>query len=98
MWALFFQISTSANLVFSTEDHADGFAIGNVLLFENARGKTVLVVVGKHRNRTLQDDDSVIKIFIDKVNRASAHLDSVFESLPLRVQTGKCRKKRGMDV
>lgn len=69
-----------------------------MLLLQNSLGERVFVVFGQHGNRALRDDYAMIEVFIDEMNGAAADLNTVFERLPLRVETWKCRQQRRMNV
>jgi hypothetical protein len=69
-----------------------------VLLAQDARGKRLGGVVVADRNRGLDDDGSVVEKLVDEVDRASAHLHAVLQSLVLGVETGEGRQQRRMDI
>jgi hypothetical protein len=86
------------NLVLTADDASDGLAVGNVLFGQNALRERVLVVLLQNGDRTLQDDYAVIEMLVDKMHCAASHFDAVLEGLLLRVETGKRRQQRGMNV
>jgi hypothetical protein len=72
--------------------------IRDVLLFENARGERLHRVVVAHVDAALHDDRSAIECLVDKVNRAPGDFHAMRESLCLRIDTGKRRQQRRMNV
>jgi hypothetical protein len=63
-----------------------------MFLLEYARSKSLLRVTRKYRDHLLRDDWATIESFINKVNRAAGPLDSVFQNLPVRIESGKRRQ------
>lgn len=80
------------------EDAGNRLRVGNVLLLENARRECCLVIAVKDRYRSLQDDDPVVELLVDKVDSAAGKFHAVFKRLALRVEAGKGWQKRGMNV
>ena len=64
--------------------------------FERIRGRIAPVLEGlvigiEHRHGALDDDRSMIKMFVHQMDRAAADLDAIIQSLLLHVEPGKCR-------
>ena len=55
-------------------------------------------VVLEHRHRRLQDDRTVVELACHEVHGRAGDADAVLERLPLRVEAGKRRQQRRMDV
>src|SRR5271166_1043290 len=56
------------------------------------------VVAFEDRNRLLQHNHAVVELLIHKMHRAPGHLYAVSKSLLLRIQTGKRRQERRMNI
>jgi len=69
-----------------------------MLFLENAGSQRVLIIFGEHRHGFLEDDRSVIKVFIDEVHRAAGNRHAVVEGLFLCVKSWEGGQKRGVDV
>src|SRR5271157_1480289 len=69
-----------------------------MFLFKNPRGQTPLIVTGENRHNPLGDDDSVIELFVNEVDRASGDIHAILERLPRRVPAWKGWQQGGMDV
>ena len=69
-----------------------------MLFFQNPgtqRFSDIVVGDGNHR---LQNDRASIERLIDKVHGAAAEFHAVIERLALRLESGKRRQQRGMDI
>lgn len=86
------------DLVVAIEEDANGFGVGDVLLFKYAFGESMVVIGGKDGDGSLDDDCAVVKVLVDKVDRAAGDLYAVVESLLLSVKAGKGRKQGWMDI
>ena len=82
----------------SAQYQPQGFAIEVMLLFQNAGRKRLHRVVIQHRHRRLHDDRAGVQVLIHEMHRAAGDLDAVFERLMLRIQAGKRRQQRRMNV
>jgi hypothetical protein len=101
-WATFFlslregfepwQKAAAEDFVLSTGHAGDGFAVGDMLLDQDARGEGVGVVSFEDRDGALQDNDAMVQVLIDEMNGATGYLNAVFEGLALRFEAGKGRK------
>ena len=69
-----------------------------VLLDEDPRGQRLFGVVVPDRDGHLQNDRPGIELGVDQVHRGAAHLRAVAQRLSLRVQSGKRRQQRRVDV
>jgi hypothetical protein len=69
-----------------------------VLFDEDALGEGVGVVSFADGDGALEDDSSVVEVFVDEMDGTAGDLDPVIEGLLLSVESGKCRKQRRMDV
>src|SRR6185312_8254306 len=58
----------------------------------------MFVIFRQYRHRALKDDDAMIKVFVHKMNRATAHLDAIFKRLALGIESGKRRQQRWVNV
>ena len=92
------RVPPAEHLEASGEDAGDGFGVGLMLLLENAVGESVGVVRGQDGDGSLEDDDAVVQLLIDKMDGAAGDLDAVVEGLLLRVEAGEGREQRGVDV
>ena len=90
--------AATTNLVIAIEEDANGFGVGDVLLFEYAGGEGVMVIGGKDWDGSLDDDRAVIKVLVDEVDGAAGDLYTVVKSLLLRVKSGKGGEEGWMDV
>jgi predicted site-specific integrase-resolvase len=81
------------DLVFALEHNTYRLGVGKVFLFENAGSESVIVVGIEDGDDLLQDDGSVIEVFVHKVYCAAADSYSVVEGLLLSVEPGKSRKQ-----
>src|SRR5580698_1743633 len=88
----------AADFVVAADHECDCLGVCDVFFSENAARKGMLVIGLQYRNGTLQEDDPVIEMLIDKVNGAAGDFDAVVEGLLLSVEARKCWQKRGMDV
>src|ERR1700691_5071384 len=69
-----------------------------MLLLENTGAESVLIVRIKHSNSLLHNDRPMIKLFIHEMHSAAGNLDSISESLLLRLQSRKRRQQRRMNI
>src|SRR5436305_14785230 len=69
-----------------------------MFLLENSCRQRMLVVVVEHRYDFLQDDRTVVKVFIYKMNSATGELDAVFKGLLLRCEAREGRQQRRMNL
>ena len=58
----------------------------------------LLRIVVQHRHRRLQNNRAGIQILVDKMHRAAADLDAMFQRLMLRVEAGERGQQRRMDI
>src|SRR5579864_6527741 len=72
-------------------DQPNPLRIGYMLLLQNAGGKRVLIVIFQYRHCFLQNDRTVVQMLVDKMHGAARNLYAIFQSLFLRVHTGKRR-------
>ena len=94
----FEDVPASGELVATGDDAADGLAVGNVLLLEDAFGEGVSVVAVEYGDEFLEDDGSVVELLVDEVDGAAGDLNAVVEGLSLGVETREGREQRGVDV
>ena len=69
-----------------------------MLLRENAFRQRMLVVAIEDRHRLLHDNGSMIELLIHKVNSAACDFYAVRQCLFLRLESGKRRQKRRVDI
>ncbi len=69
-----------------------------MLLLKNSSSQRMLVITVKDRNCLLHDDGPMIQFLVDKMHRAAGNFYAVSECLLLRLESGKCRQERGMDI
>src|ERR1019366_6470713 len=69
-----------------------------MLLGQNAGCERVRIVGLKHGDCTLQHDESMVEVLIDKVHGAACYFDAIIKSLRLRLEAGKGGKQRRMNV
>jgi len=80
------------------EQDPEGLRVDPVLFDQNSRRQGVDRVVVQNGNSRLNNDRSGVEGTIDQMHRGSRDPGTVLERLPLRVQSGKRRKQRRMDV
>src|SRR5438445_10242790 len=90
--------AASGHLKFAAQNEIDGLGISDVFLLEDAPRERVLVIGIEHWHSLLNDDGSMIEVLIHKMHGAAADFGAVIQGLPLRVQAGKGRQQRGMNV
>jgi hypothetical protein len=69
-----------------------------VLLDQDSRRQRLRGVIVEHRHRALHDDRSGIELAGDQMHGGAADLHAVGDGLPLRLEAGKRRQQRRMDV
>jgi len=69
-----------------------------MFLLEDPRGQRRHGVAIEHGYRSLQDDRTRVELLRDQVNGDAGYLHAVLERLALRVDAGKRRQQRWMDV
>ena len=69
-----------------------------MLFDQDARGQRLGRVVVAHGHRGLQHDGAAVELGGHQVHGRAGDLHAVLERLPLRVDAGKRRQQRGMDV
>src|SRR5262249_60990358 len=87
------QEPAAIDLEIATEHDVDSFGIANMLLFENARGEGLFVIVRQDRYSPLRDGRSMIKLFIHKMDGAAGNFSAVFDGLSRAVKTSKGRQE-----
>src|SRR5579862_9551001 len=90
--------SAAVDSVAVRKHQRDGLGINTVLFFEDARGERLRCVLIEHRHCGLFHDGAGIEPLIYKVHRATGDFDAVRNRLVLRVEPGKRRQKRRMNV
>jgi len=91
-------VAAAADFVGSAGDEGEGFGVGDVFFDENAVGEGVGVVGVEDGDSALEDDGTVVEVFVDEVDGASGDFDSVIEGLPLGSEAGECGEQRGVNV
>src|SRR5205085_3643356 len=89
---------SSSLSVAPVQDNVYGLGIGNVLLLKYAVGERVLIIVIEHGSGPLHDDGAVIEMLIHEMHGAARNSHAVLERLLLRLQPGKSRQQRRMNV
>ena len=69
-----------------------------MLDLEDAGGHAVDVVLGRDRDRSLEDDRAVVDALIDEMNGRAGDPHAVLDRLTLRVQPFERGQQRRMDV
>ena len=69
-----------------------------MLLDQDARRQRLDGVVVQHRHRRLQHDRPGVEIRVHQMHRRAGDAHAVLERLALRVEAGKRRQQRRMDV
>jgi uncharacterized membrane protein len=77
---------------------ADRARVDDMLAFEHTAGQRGFGVVDVHRDDRLGDDRTVVQDRGDEVDRRTRDLAAGLDRPPVRVQTGKGRQQRRMDV
>src|ERR1700676_5224020 len=80
------EVAPALNFIGAAGNAGYRLRVGDVLFRQDARGEGVAVVVVVNRDNALQDDDAVVEVLVDEVNRAAGHLDAVIEGLLLGVE------------
>ena len=69
-----------------------------MLLDEDPRRQRLDRVIVEHRHGGLQDDRTVVELGCHQMHGRARDAHAVFERLPLRVESGKRRQQRRMDI
>lgn len=69
-----------------------------MFLLKNASRECAFIVVFEHWNGFLHNDGAMVELFVHKMHGAAGNLYAVGESLLLRLQSGKRRKQRWMNI
>ncbi len=69
-----------------------------MLFSKDTARKSFRGIIVADGNRRLENYGTMVDVSVDKVHGAASNLDSVIESLLLRLQTGKRRKECGVYV
>jgi len=85
-------------LEFPTGYQCDCPRQNSIFLRENSLRKCFFVVIVADGDYRLQNDRSTINAAVDEVNRGAGYFHAVIERLALRMQPGKRRQQRRMDV
>ena len=78
------------DLKFAGNDSPYCLWIRKVFLLKNSRRQSRLILSGQNGNNPLQDNYSMVQVFVDEVHSAAGILNSVVESLLLRVEAREC--------
>ena len=69
-----------------------------MFFFQNSFGQGRVSIAVFHFDDGLQDDRAGVEIFVDEMDGATGEFYAVFESLPLRFESGERRQQRRMNI
>lgn len=92
------EVAAALDGVVAAEDAGDGGGVGDVLDFEDAGGEGSGCIGVFDGDGSLEDDDAMVELFVDKVDCAAGDFCTVGEGLPLGVQAWEGGQERWMDV
>ena len=72
--------------------------INQVLVAQDARGQRAGVVAGQHRHHRLGDDGAVVKLSRHPMHAGAGDLAAGVQGALVRVQAGKSRQQRGVNI
>lgn len=82
---------------FLTEE-SDRFGQAAVFMSKDPGGKCILIITFENGNALLDNDRAAIKTFINEMDSASRHFDTMPDCLPLPVQPGKRGEERRVNI
>src|SRR5687767_9404470 len=82
----------------AVQEPAQRAGIHDMLLLQHARGERRRIIVRAHAHRRLDHDRPVVELRSDEMHRAAMHLDAGLKRALVRVQSGKRRQERRMNV
>src|ERR1700675_4501135 len=91
-------VSAAYDGIFAGEHTGERLRINAMLLFQDSAGQLNLVIAGQDRHGALQNDHSVIELFVDEMNCAAGIMHSIIQSLLLCIESGESRKQGWMNV
>src|ERR1700675_2659969 len=69
-----------------------------MFLFEYARGQQLFAIVVEHWNNSLRDDWPAVECLVNKVHRATAEFNTMFQRLLLRIKTRERRQQAWVNI
>jgi hypothetical protein len=90
--------AAASDLVVPFQDDFYGLGVDAMFLFQDAGGKSVLVVGIEDGDGGLQDDGAGVEIFVDEMDGAAGEFYAVVEGLFLGFEAGEGWEERRMDV